>query len=147
MVVSRNYFDVTSKLKSIIFNNTTISNNTQIEFNFKNDKGGVHYYCLSYYEFNILLSQTIDQKTVYHSLTDEFFDEFSLHKNKMFFCGLYEDLNNTFTSTEINYKIPPKKLGLYVRKRLINGFADREIHIELKKNINGVNDVTRFLVL
>lgn len=147
MVISRNYFEVDSKLKSIIFNNDLIPDGNQLEFNLKNDRGGVHYYCLSYYEFNILLSQTQGQKTIYHSLTDEFFNEYSIHKNKMFFCGLYEDLNNSFTMTEINYKIPPKKLGLYVRKRLINGFAAREIHIGLKKNINGINDVTRFLIL
>ena len=147
MVISRNYFEVDSKLKSIIFNNDLIPDGNQLEFNLKNDRGGVHYYCLSYYEFNILLSQTQEQKTIYHSLTDEFFNEYSIHKNKMFFCGLYEDLNNSFTMTEINYKIPPKKLGLYVRKKLINGFAAREIHIGLKKNINGINDVTRFLIL
>ena len=147
MVINRNYFEVDSKLKSIIFNNDLIPDGNQLEFNLKNDRGGVHYYCLSYYEFNILLSQTQEQKTIYHSLTDDFFNEYSLHKNKMFFCGLYEDTNNSFTLFEINYKIDPKKLGIYVRKRLMSGFAERDIHIAIKKNTGISKDVTRFVIL
>jgi hypothetical protein len=130
MVITQNYFTINKKLKSILFTDLVSVQGL---------------FCLNYYNFNILLSQTKNQNTVYHTIGDEFFDEFSTHKNKMTFCGVLN--NDTFTFTEINYQIPEKKMGIYVRKRLINGFKDKGIHLMLKKNSAGNDKVTRLFVL
>lgn len=130
MVIAQNFFKIDKKLKLILFTDLTSSQNI---------------FCLNYYNFNILLSQTKDQNTVYHTMSDEFFDEFSTHKNKMTFCGMLS--NDTFTLTEINYQIPVKKMGIYVRKRLINGFKEKGVDLMLKKNSAGDDKITRLFVL
>lgn len=130
MVIAQNFFKIDKKLKSVLFTDLVPSQNI---------------FCLNYYNFNILLSQTKDQNTVYHTMSDEFFDEFSTHKNKMTFCGMMS--NDTFTLTEINYQIPVKKMGIYVRKRLINGFKEKGVDLMLKKNSAGDDKITRLFVL
>jgi hypothetical protein len=130
MAITQNYFTIDKKIKLILFTDLLSAQN---------------HVCLNYYNFNILLSQTKDQNTIYHTINDEFFDEFSTHKNKMTFCGIFSE--NTFTLTEINYQIPEKKMGIYVRKRLINGFKDRGINLMLKKNSNGYDRMTRLFIL
>ena len=128
MVISQNFFKVDNKLKLTLFTEHSNEN-----------------YVLDYYSFNILLSQTKNQNTIYHSLTDEFFNQFAFHKTKMFFCGSY--LNDTFTPTEINYMIPTNKMGIYVKKRLISAFKERGIDLIIKKKMAGEDKMTRLIIL
>ena len=55
MVVTKNYFTINKTLKSVLFTEQSIQKG-QLEIIFKKSKGlDEGYFCLNYYNFNILL--------------------------------------------------------------------------------------------
>ena len=139
MIIARNYFEINPNLLKLLFDRV---NKGQLEINF-NGKG-IDLYSLSYYNFNILLHQT--KNTIYHSLTDEFFDELSLHKRKMTFYGLVDDNMTSFTPTHIIYDHPHKKMGIYVKKKIVKSFLEHDINLVMSKK-QPDESMTRFSIV
>lgn len=143
MVIAKNYFTLDDKLISLLFTEE-IQQMGQLHINFSNPMSnhGKHF-ILNYYNFNILLNQTKEQNTIYHVINDQFFEEFSIHKTKMYFRGTLTD--NCFILNEINYTIEPKKMGLYVKKKILNAFRTRGIDLLIPLNLNN-GKITRMVI-
>ncbi len=89
---------------------------------------------LSYYDFNILLNITRHQNTKIHRLDDDFFNELSAHKKKIFFYGNVNENKTEFRLKSLLYNYQPNKLGLFVKKKIASNFMDRGLTIRLKQN-------------
>lgn len=146
MLIIKNYFTIDNLLKKTLFSEYTKEcGQLYLRFN-ANLTRDSNFVCLNYYNFNILINVTKTQNTTYHTLKDDFFNEFSEHKNKMTFCGTLID--DSFTLTEINYKITPKKMGIFVKKRLLNALKSRGIDATIPQNLNnGKSEITRIVVV
>ena len=144
MIITKNYFLLDDILISLLFTDEVKpSGQLSINFNMPHARNN-KYFILNYYNFNILIHQTRNQNTVFHGLDDDFFNEFSIHKNKMYFCGTLSD--NCFMLNEVNYMIEPKKMGLYVKKRILNAFKTRGIDLLIPLNLNKDGKITRMVV-
>jgi hypothetical protein len=140
MIITRNYFVIPNKLFNHLFteNFGDLYGNKQNQVIFiRGFEVGSNVRYLNYYSFNILLNQTKDQNTIFHTLTDNFFNELSVHKNKLILSGQILTHANeefiSFTPTKIIYLYPYKKLGIYVRKKIISKFTECGIDIVLDK--------------
>ena len=149
MILAKNYFDISSKLYSLLFEKTNYNYIKQAEIFFGTHihglSNGFSYVYLNYYYFNILLQQTKEQNTIFHSLDDNFFNELSVHKNKILFFGLLGDKKDCFTLTKIIYLHPNKKFGIYVRKKITSKFFEKGLPIQLDKKQKDDN-ITIFVV-
>jgi hypothetical protein len=143
MIIAKSYFEIPPNLVKILF--TKVNDAGQLELNFNSGNTG-ELYSLNYYNFNILLHQTKDQNTVYHGLTDDFFNELSLHKNKMVFYGYLDLTAKSFTPTHIIYDHPHKKMGILVKKKIVKRFGDYNIDLIIPKKQRS-ELVTRFLIV
>lgn len=144
MIIAKNYFTLNDTLISLLFSDEA-KQIGQLYINFTTPKmNNGKYFILNYYNFNILLKQTKDQNTIYHTINDDFFQEFSVHKNKMYFCGTLSD--NCFMLNEVNYTIEPKKMGLYVKKKILNAFKSRGIDLLIPLNLNKDGKITRMVI-
>ena len=152
----RNYFAIDSFLTTFIFNNN-FDEITKYQINFKSDKPLNQsevvevflqkYHALNYYQFNLLIEYTKSkQETIYHKLDSKFFESFSTHKKRMYFCGFINSDGTKFTLNEIIYLIPYKKLSLFFQKRLIKTFQDCGIGIGLLKD-KQFQDISRFVLV
>jgi hypothetical protein len=136
MIITKNYFDIDEKL----YNNLFISNfgnlykdkQNQIVF-IKGFENGGEITFLNYYCFNILLNNTKNQNTIFHTLDDNFFNDLSIHKNKLIFSGFVNENHTSFTLTKMIYLHPHKKLGIFVRKKILSKFGEHDITIVLNK--------------
>lgn len=137
MVIGRNYFVITDRLYKTIFNDNLFDyKHTQTNFT-RGVVSNITY--LNYYSFNILLSATKNQNTIFHTLTNDFFNDLSIHKKKLIFCGEISDDYTLFIPTKIIYLHPHKKLGIYVRKKIITKFSAFDVTIIMDKKQHDVN--------
>lgn len=146
MVITRNYFVIPNRLYTHLFteNFGDLYGNKQNQLIFiRGFELGSNVRYLNYYSFNILLNQTKNQNTIFHTLTDDFFYELSMHKNKLIFSGQILTHGNeesiSFTPTKMIYLHSHKKLGIYVRKKIISKFTECGIGIVLDKKQHDSN--------
>lgn len=136
MVIAKNYFNIDQKLYDNLFtddfNFLRQEKQNKIIFIKGFDTGGQNTF-LNYYSFNILLNATKNQNTIFHSMDDNFFNELSMHKNKLIFSGYVNEDRTSFILTMMIYLHPHKKLGIFVRKKIISKFSERDIAIVLNK--------------
>jgi hypothetical protein len=128
MVIARNYFIINEKLYNSLFtesfdNLCMVGEQIKIIF-IKGFENGTNITYLNYYSFNILLNCTKNQNTIFHTLTDDLFNELSIHKNKLIFSGQVNEEKTLFTPTKMIYLYPHKKLGIYVRKKILSKFNE-----------------------
>lgn len=134
MILAKNYFEIDPKLYDLLFNEDLYQPIKQLSIVFlKGFESGSITTSLNYYNFNILLSQTKEQNTVYHKLDDNFFNELSLHKNKLIFCGHISQDKKFFTPNKMIYLHPHKKLGIFVRKKIMSKFIESGLDLLLDK--------------
>lgn len=107
---------------------------------------GSEFKCLNYYNFNILLNLTKEQKTIFHNLNDNFFEELSTHKNKLFFLGRLYNEKTLFKLEKIIYLISPKKMGILVRKKILSKMSEFGIILNLDTEWKNSNTVTYFKI-
>ena len=83
MIITKNYFTLNDTLISLLFSDEA-KQIGQLYINFTTPKmNNGKYFILNYYNFNILLKQTKDQNTIYHTINDDFFQ-----KLKFFICNI-----------------------------------------------------------
>jgi hypothetical protein len=136
MVIAKNYFDIDKKLHNNLFTNNInfIQGGGQKNIIFiKGFESGGETTFLNYYSFNILLNTTKNQNTIFHGMDDNFFNELSIHKNKLIFSGYVNEDKSLFTPTTMIYLHPHKKLGILVRKKILSKFNECDITIILNK--------------
>lgn len=100
---------------------------------------------INYYYFNVLLNITRTQNTKIHQLNDEFFNELSAHKKKIYFSGNINEDKTEFRLNKVIYNYQHNKLGLYVKKRITSNFMDRGFKITLSRDLSR-NNFTVFLL-
>jgi len=137
MILAKNYFEIDPKLYDLLFNEDLYQHQPikQLSIVFLKgfESGGISTY-LNYYNFNILLSQTKEQNNICHKLDDNFFNELSLHKNKLIFCGHISQDKRFFTPNKMIYLYPHKKLGIFVRKKIMSKFIESGLDVLLDKH-------------
>ena len=133
MIIAKNYFTITDKLYKNLFEDDLYKfKQNKLVFIKGFESGGENTF-LNYYNFNILLNNTKNQNTIFHVLNDNFFNDLSLHKNKIIFSGLVNEDRTIFTLTKMVYLHPYKKLGILVRKNIMLKFNERDVNVRFDK--------------
>lgn len=136
MIIAKNYFNIDRKLYDNLFTDDInfLRQEKQNKIIFiKGFGNGGETTFLNYYSFNILLNTTKNQNTIFHGMNDNFFNELSIHKNKLIFSGYINEDKSLFAPTTMIYLYPHKKLGIYVRKKILAKFAECDIVVILNK--------------
>ena len=124
-------------INDVLSNFILVKNNyDKIIHNIQKIKGSDEnkYICLNFYDFNILVDQCKNQNAIYKLLDYNFFKEISEHKRKLYFCGYFNMKKAIFFPSELIYLMPPIKLGVHVKKSLINKFKKKGIILEITNN-------------
>jgi len=120
MQIYSNFIKLTPSIRELLY----LSEFSDIPSDFR--------YCLTYYEFHLLVHFTRSDNNLFSKFDDDFFNKLSIHKNKLSLCGLLNLKKNTFVPTELIYQLDNGELGLYVRKNILSAFNEHGIELTLK---------------
>ena len=151
MLITKNHIDVSESIKDILFNENTRYlglHTSVVKKKFNNITINSKYYVLDFYQFYILMWSARYDKNNYSNLDYNFFNNLSIHKNKISFCGFFDNQDNTFTPSEVLYYVECGKLGIYVRKHIVKSFKDCGVELARNLKLNNRDDgITHFMIL
>ena len=97
---------------------------------------------LRFIHFHILLALSKDQNNVLSKINDNFFNELSIFKDKLFIVFNYD--RKSITPISIEYWCSSNKISLSAKKKLLKLFNSMDLPIRLNKT-RKPQPITRFI--